>query len=175
MAFLNKALDTFPIVETFLHDRGDLTPIILGADYGTGDTNPVSAFLTGSTGNDPQKWLLRALARRSTVRSVLEQRITTWAFLRVNRLPTTDTSANSIGNSIKLDQLERFLGGSGIWLVFMPVLSVFTHVQQAEITVISQLLSYDERFHSLRRAALKWSRCFDQCQALFDLLAGAKY
>lgn len=169
MAFLNKALEGFPIVEAFLHDQGDLTPIILRADYGSGDTNPMSAFITGSTGNDPQKWLLRALARRSTVRSMLEQQANTMAFLRANRLPNTTTVANSIGDSTKPDQLEKSLGGSGIWLILMPVLSLFTHVPQAEITVISQLLLYDERFHSLRRAVLTWSRCFDRCQALFDL------
>jgi hypothetical protein len=170
MTFLNKALKGLPIVEAFLHDQGDLTPIILGAEYGSGDTNPASAFLTGNTGNDPQKWLLRALARRSTVRSILEQqRGNTRAFLRENRLPNTDTAANSIGDSMKPDQLEKSLGSSGIWLILMPVLSLFTHVPQAEITIISQLLLYNERFHSLRAATLTWSHCFDQCQALFDL------
>ena len=169
MAFLDKALEEFPSVEAFLYDQGDLTPIILRADYGSGDTNPASAFITGSTGNDPQKWLLRALARRSIVRSIREQQTNTMAFLRANRLPKTATVANSIGDSTKPDQLERSLGGSGIWLILMPVFSLFRHVPQPEITVISQLLLYDERFYSLRRAALTWSRCFDRCQALFDL------
>ncbi|KAE8377785.1 hypothetical protein BDV26DRAFT_205109 [Aspergillus bertholletiae] len=169
MAFLNKALEWFPIVEAFLHDQGDLTPIILRADYGSSDTNPASAFITGSTGNDPQKWLLRALARRSIVRSIYEQQTNIMAFLRANRLPSTTTVANSIGDSKKPDQLEQPLGGSGIWLILMPVLSLFTHVPQTEITAILELLLYNERFHSLRRAALTWSRCFDRCQALFDL------
>ncbi|KAE8363893.1 hypothetical protein BDV27DRAFT_2875 [Aspergillus caelatus] len=169
MDFLDKALEEFPSVEAFLYDQGDLTPIILRADYGSGDTNPASAFITGSSCNDPQKWLLRALARRSIVRSIYEQQTNTMAFIRANRLPNTTTVANSIGDGTKPDQLEKSLGGSGIWLILMPVLSLFRHVPQPEITVISQLLLYDERFYSLRRAALTWSRCFDRCQALFDL------
>jgi hypothetical protein len=162
---LDLAREGLARVERFMSELGDPTRLILSANLAATE-NPKTAFLTCSRSEDPNDWLMRALAVRFLVQEYHNGSYASITeFLREAHLPDTRQTRTALENGLKMDYFEI----PGLWIVMMRIFPRFRELPFAEVYRIPQLLV---RYVTVKDAGSLWTRFMEDSVRLYRIWIG---
>ncbi|KAL2801901.1 hypothetical protein BJX63DRAFT_140379 [Aspergillus granulosus] len=162
---LKLSLEDIPMIDSFLSELGDPTRLILSANYAATD-NPRTAFIICQRSQNPNDWLMRALAVQFLVQEYHNGSYASITeFLREAHLPDTRQTRTALENGLKMDHFET----PGLWIVMMRIFPRFRYLPFAEVYQIPQLLV---RYDAVKVAGSRWTRFMEDSIRLYSIWIG---